>query len=112
MGLKEITELVKSEYVFGILFVFGLFYIAKTVREMLRSAAEDNKAFEVKVVDIYESQLAKAYEREDKFMEHQNGMTDQLKEISANQSRFTASLEKLEQRTEDNFKALWKEVQK
>lgn len=112
MGLKEITELVKSEYVFGILFVFGLFYIAKTVKGMLASAAQDNKDFEIKVVNIYESQLEKAYEREDKFMKHQDGMTEQLKEISANQSRFTASLEKLEQRTEDNFRALWQEVKK
>lgn len=112
MDIKSITELVKSEYVFGILFVFGLFYIAKTVKGMLESAAQDNKAFEVKVVDIYETQLAKADEREAKLMDHQNGMADQLKEISANQSRFTASLEKLEQRTEDNFRALWQEIQK
>ncbi|WP_257142641.1 hypothetical protein [Bacillus toyonensis] len=45
-------------------------------------------------------------------MAHQTEMTRQLEGISATQSRFAASLDKLEQRTEDNFRALWQEVQK
>lgn len=112
MGLKEITELVKTEYVFGVLFILGLFYIGKTVKEMLSSQAQDNKDFEAKVVDIYETQLSKSYEREEKLMGHQKEMTRQLEGISATQSRFATSLDKLEQRTEDNFRALWQEIQK
>ncbi|KAB2380202.1 hypothetical protein [Bacillus toyonensis] len=112
MGIKEITELVKTEYVFGVLFILGLVYIGKYVRTVLESQAQDNKAFEGKVVEIYENQLTKAHDREDKLMAHQTEMTRQLEGISATQSRFAASLDKLEQRTEDNFRALWQEVQK
>lgn len=112
MGLKEITELVKTEYVFGVLFIVGLIYIGKYVREVLASQAQDNKEFENKVVEIYETQLEKSYEREEKLMSHQTAMTRQLEGISSTQSRFAASLDKLEQRTEENFRALWKEIQK
>lgn len=112
MGIKEITELVKTEYVFGVLFILGLIYIGRYVKEVLESQAQDNKNFEGKVVEIYETQLSKSYEREEKLMDHQKEMTRQLEGISATQSRFAASLDKLEQRTEDNFRALWQEIQK
>lgn len=112
MGIKEITELVKTEYVFGVLFIVGLIYVGKYIKEVLSSQAQDNKDFENKVVEIYETQLSKSYEREEKLMSHQTEMTKQLEGISTTQSRFAASLDKLEQRTEENFRALWKEIQK
>jgi hypothetical protein len=123
VGIKEITELIKTEYVFGVLFILGLFYVAKYIREVLASQAQDNKdsedrmaemnaAHQLEMKESHREQMDKAYEREDKLMKHQTEMTIQLKEISATQSRFAASLDKLEQRTEDNFRALWQEVQK
>ena len=123
MGLKEITDLVKTEYVFGVLFILGLIYIGRYVKQVLENQAQDNKDFEAKVLEIHENhraetrdihkeQLAKAYEREDKLMSHQTEMTTQLKEISSTQSRLQSSMDKLEQRTEENFRALWQEVQK
>lgn len=112
MGIKEITELVKTEYVFGVLFILGLIYIGKYVKQVLESQAQDNKNFEGKVVEIYENQLTKSYEREEKLMSHQTEMTRQLEGISSTQSRLQTSIDKLEQRTEENFRALWQEVQK
>ncbi|WP_130067438.1 hypothetical protein [Bacillus albus] len=123
MGLKEITELVKTEYVFGVLFILGLIYAGKYIREVLASQAQDNRDSEARMAEMnaahqaemkesHREQMSKAYEREDKLMKHQTEMTVQLKEISTTQSRFATSLDKLEQRTEDNFRALWQEVQK
>lgn len=112
MGLKEITELVKTEYVFGVLFIVGLIYIGKYVREVLASQAQDNKEFENKVVEIYETQLEKSYEREEKLMSHQTDITRQLGDISATQTRMQTSLDKLEQKTEENFRQIWKEVKR
>lgn len=112
MGVKEITELVKTEYVFGVLFILGLIYIGRYVKTVLESQAQDNKSFEGKVVEIYENQLTKSYEREDKLMNHQTEITRQLTDISSTQTRMQSSLDKLEQKTEENFRQLWQEVQK
>lgn len=112
MDVKSVLELVKSEYVFGVLFIFGLVYVGRYIKEVMSTQAQDNKDFEAKVVEIYETQLSKADEREGKLMCHQNEMAKQLEGISATQSRFAASLDRLEQRTEENFRALWQEIQK
>lgn len=123
MDIKAITELVKTEYVFAVLFIFCLFYVGKYIREVLSNQAQENRESEARMAEMnaahqaemkesHKEQMAKAYEREDKLMSHQSEMVVQIKEISSNQSRFTASLEKLEERTEDNFRALWQEIQK
>ncbi|WP_257130516.1 hypothetical protein [Bacillus wiedmannii] len=45
-------------------------------------------------------------------MSHQTDITRQLGDISATQTRMQTSLDKLEQKTEENFRQLWKEVQR
>lgn len=112
MGLKEITELVKSEYVFATLFILGLVFVGRWVSQTIRDQADENRNFEVQVKEIYEKQLEKSYSREEKLMDHQNSITKQLEQISSTQTRMQTSLDKLEQKTEENFRQLWQEVQK
>lgn len=112
MGLKEITEVVKSEYVFATLFVLGLIFVGRWVSQTLKNQADENRNFESEVKEIYERQLEKSYQREERLMEHQTNITGQLSDISSTQTRMQASLDKLEQKTEENFRQLWREVRK
>ncbi|WP_163258372.1 hypothetical protein [Bacillus paranthracis] len=90
MGLKEIMEVAKSEYVFTVLFILGLAFLARLVNQILQ----------------------KSYEREEKLMNHQTEMTKQLSDISSTQTKLQTSIDKLEQRTEENFRQLWQAVKR
>lgn len=90
MGLKDIMEVAKSEYVFTVLFILGLAFLARLVNQILQ----------------------KSYEREEKLMDHQTEMTKQLSDISSTQTKLQTSIDKLEQRTEENFRQLWQAVKR
>lgn len=83
-------EVAKSEYVFTVLFILGLAFLARLVNQILQ----------------------KSYEREEKLMDHQTEMTKQLSDISSTQTKLQTSIDKLEQRTEENFRQLWQAVKR
>lgn len=112
MSVKDITELVKSEYVFATLFILGLIFVGHWVVQTLRDQSIENREFEDKIISVYEKSIERAEVREGKLMKHQDNMTAQLKQMNHTQTQIQENLTRLERQTEDNFREIWKEINK
>ena len=112
LGLKEVTEIVKSEFVFGILFVLGLIIVGRHFINREKEQTEENKLREDKIFELYEKKDEEAQKREAELMLHQKDITEQLSQMNQTQSAIQENLTRLERQTEDNFREIWKQIRK
>ena len=121
MDLNKIAQLADSESFFLVLFVAGIIYIALWVRTQLQDNKEDSKRREEQLIDIYRSQiergeeregtlLRQSQEREKDLMEYLDRNSDQLENIAGTLKEVQSNLVKVEDRMQDNFQIVWKEL--
>lgn len=110
MGFNEIMELVQSEYVFAVLFIFGLYAVVKWAVEFIQSVRDENATREDQLHGLYEKSLEDATNREEYLKEHLDKTTGQLERITHTQVRIQDSLDKLEKRVDESFTEVWKEL--
>lgn len=100
MGLKEVTELVKSEYVFATLFILGLVFVGRYFIQREKDQEEENKAREERIFEMYEKKDAEAQKRESELMLHHRDMATQFAQMNHTQSSIQENLTRLERRIE------------
>ena len=110
MDLTKLVELANSETLFAVLFIAGLIYIALYVKGMLQSNKDDNHRRENQLIDIYKEQIDKGDKREEELMDYLDKNTDQLENIAGTLKGVQTNIAKLEDRVEDNFMSVWKEL--
>lgn len=112
MGLKEVTEIVKSEFVFGILFVLGLIIVGRYFMSQQKEKDAENKLREDKIFEMYDKKDEEAQRREAELMSHQKDITSQLSQMNQTQTAIQENLTRLERQTEENFREIWKQIRK
>lgn len=132
MGVKEIIAIASSEYVFAILFIGFLWIAVKQVQATMTRERESSAEREKYIFSMQEKQLAElkenmlhernsSYEiiseqrqsfekREGELVKHLNKNTEQLSNIADTLKDVQRNLGKLEDRMEDNFMEVWKEL--
>jgi predicted RNase H-like nuclease (RuvC/YqgF family) len=110
VGLKDVLTIANSEVVFAVLFIVGLFAVGKYVRDALREQKEENAKREEQLISFYREQLEISTKRETELMRHLDKNTEQLRNIADTLKEVQRNLSKLEDRVEDNFMAVWKEL--
>lgn len=110
MSLKDIANIAGSEFVFAILFIAGLIYVALYVKGVLEQNRQDSKNREESIMNIYKEQLEKADTREEKLMDYLDKNNEQLENVANTLKEVQENLQKVEDRMEDNFMLVWKEL--
>jgi septal ring factor EnvC (AmiA/AmiB activator) len=110
VDLNKLAQLADSEVFFAVLFVAGLIYIALYVKGVLEQNRQDNTKREDTIVSMYETQLNKAEDREEKLMSYLDKNTEQMEHISETMKDIQGNIAKVEDRMEDNFMNVWKEL--
>lgn len=132
MSLKDIITVASSEYVFAVLFIAFLYVAIKQVQNTMKQERESSRERETYIFSMHEKQLDEVksnmlYERgnshkllleqrqsfdsrETKLMDHLSKNTDQLGNIAVTLKDIQRNLSKLEDRMEDNFMEVWKEL--
>lgn len=132
LSLDDIIKVVGSDSVFAVLFVFFLFLVVKQVQRALELNREMSTQREQYIMDMHDKQMSELKEnmlhernssfemfaeqrksfdaREAKLLEHLSKNTDQLGNISETLKDIQRNLSKLEDRVEDNFMEVWKEL--
>lgn len=110
MDLKMLAELANSETFFAVLFVACLVYVALYVKTTLEQNRQDNLNRENSIMDMYKEQLAKADVREEKLMSYLDKNNEQLEHVAETLKDVQTNLQKVEDRMEDNFMSVWKEL--
>jgi len=110
VDLTKLVELANSETLFAVLFIAGLIYIALYVKGMLQSNKDDNHRRENQLIDIYKEQIDKGDKREEELMDYLDKNTNQLENIAGTLKGVQTNIAKLEDRVEDNFMNVWKEL--
>lgn len=112
--ISQIIEVASSEVVFAILFIslgvwlfwFGTKHFMELKKEQSKRENDlltENDRREQKLIDIYEQQSQRAEDRESQLMGYLDKNNEQLGTIAR-------TLEKVENRMDDNFIAIWKEL--
>lgn len=121
MDLNKLATLASSEVFFAVLFVAGLIYVALYVKQLLEQNRQDNVTRENSIMDMYKDQLSKSEEREryavqqsedreEKLMSYLEKNNEQQKGIADTLVAVQNNLQKVEDRMEDNFMAVWREL--
>jgi ABC-type bacteriocin/lantibiotic exporter with double-glycine peptidase domain len=110
VSLRDIVNVANSEVVFAVLFIVGLFAVGKYIRDAMQEQKEENKRREEQLIEIYKNELDKSANRERELMIHLDKNTEQLQGIADTLKDVQRGLTKLEDRVEDNFMAVWKEL--
>jgi hypothetical protein len=110
VDLNKLASLADSEVFFAVLFVAGLIYIGLYVKGVLEQNRQDNTKREDTIVQMYEHQLNKAEDREEKLMNYLDKNTEQMEHISGTMKDIQGNIAKVEDRMEDNFMNVWKEL--
>jgi len=132
MGLKEIMSIANSEVVFAILFI-GLLWIILTHFKKWSVEQKDTALEREKyIMSLHEKQMTELKEnmlhernsnfelmveqrtsfdrREKELLQHLSKNTDQLTSVADTLKDIQRNLSKLEDRVEDNFMEVWKEL--
>lgn len=110
LDLNKLAELAGSEVFFAVLFVAGIIYIALYVKGVLEQNRQDNINRENTIIGMYKEQLDKSDMREDQLMSYLDKNNDQLENVAGTLKDVQNSLQKVEDRMEDNFMSVWKEL--
>jgi hypothetical protein len=110
VDLNKLAELAGSEVFFTILFVAGIIYIALYVKGVLEQNRQDNINRENTIIGMYKEQLDKSDMREDQLMNYLDKNNEQLENVAGTLKDVQHSLQKVEDRMEDNFMNVWKEL--
>jgi hypothetical protein len=121
VDLNKLATLASSEVFFAVLFVAGLVYVALYVKQLLEQNRQDNVTRENSIMDMYKDQLGKSEEREryavqqseereEKLMSYLEKNNEQQKGIADTLVAVQNNLQKVEDRMEDNFMAVWREL--
>jgi septal ring factor EnvC (AmiA/AmiB activator) len=110
VGLKDILTIANSEVVFAVLFIIGLFAVGRYITNALKEQKEENTRREEQLIEFYKNELEKSALREGELMRHLDKNTEQLRTIAETLKDVQRGLTKLEDRVEDNFMAVWKEL--
>lgn len=132
MNVKDIITIASSEYVFAILFIGFLWLVVQHVRGILVEQRESSKEREQYIFKMHEQQMTELKEnmlhernsshelmveqrqsfdmREQELLKHLNKNTDQLTSVADTLKDIQRNLSKLEDRVEDNFMEVWKEL--
>ena len=110
VDLNKLAELADSETFFAVLFVAGLVYVALYVKGVLEQNRQDNINRENSIMDMYREQLDKADAREEQLMNYLDKNNEQLENVAHTLKDVQENLQKVEDRMEDNFMNVWKEL--
>jgi uncharacterized membrane protein len=110
VDLNMLAELADSETFFAVLFVAGLVYVALYVKGVLEQNRQDNINRENSIMDMYKEQLDKADAREEQLMNYLDKNNEQLENVAHTLKDVQENLQKVEDRMEDNFMNVWKEL--
>jgi septal ring factor EnvC (AmiA/AmiB activator) len=110
VDLNKLAELADSEAFFAVLFVAGLIYVGLYVKGVLEQNRQDNMNRENSISELYKEQLSKADQREEKLMTYLDKNNEQLQHVADTLSDVQTNLQKVEDRMEDNFMHVWKEI--
>lgn len=132
MSIDDVTKIAQSEVVFAILFIGLLYLVLKQVQKALETHRNLSAEREKYIMDMHEKQMSElkenmlhernnSYEimqeqrhsfdkRETELMKHLEKNTAQLTNITGTLKSIQHNLSKLEERVEDNFMDVWKEL--
>lgn len=110
MTLREIIDIANSEAVFAVLFIVGLYSVARYVQTALRDQKEENNRREEQLFQMYREQLEASARREAELMKNLEKNTEQLGNIAETLKEVQRNLSKLEDKVDTNFMAVWKEL--
>jgi len=132
LGLKEITGVAQSEFVFAILFIGLLWLAIRQVKQTLDESRQSSLEREKYIFDIHERQMTELKEnmlhernsshelmieqrvsfdqRETALLKHLEKNTDQLGNIADTLKDVQKNLKGLEKDVNDNFLEVWKEL--
>lgn len=132
MSLKDVMTVASSEYVFAVLFIGFLWIAIKQVQGTMTRERESSNDREKYIFVMHDKQLAELKDnmlhernnshemlieqrhsfdkRESELVKHLNKNTDQLSNIADTLKDVQRNLGKLEDRMEDNFMEVWKEL--
>jgi hypothetical protein len=132
MSLKDVTNIAQSEAVFAILFIGLLFLIIRQAKVWLDENKQSTQEREQYIFSMHEKQMSEIKEnmlhernnaheliqeqrisfekREGELLKHLNKNTEQLGNIADTLKDVQRNLGKLEDRMEDNFMEVWKEL--
>jgi Tfp pilus assembly protein PilN len=110
VDFNKLAQLADSEVFFAVLFVAGLIYVALYVKNVLEQNRADNTNRENNIMQMYQDQLKKADEREENLMSYLDKNNAQLENVADTLKDVQTNLQKVEDRMEDNFMHVWKEL--
>lgn len=132
MDLKNILAVAQSEAVFAVLFIGLLWLAAKQIKVTMEQSRESSIEREKYIFDIHERQMLELKEnmlhernnshellieqrvstdkREEALLKHLDKNTEQLSGVADTLKDIQRNLSKLEDRVEDNFMEVWKEL--
>lgn len=110
MSVKDAVALANSDVVFAVLFIVGLFAVARYVNSVIREQKEENRQREEQLIALYQKQLEDSAKREAELMRNLERNTEQLANVAATLKEIQRNLSKLEEKVETNFMEVWKEL--
>jgi predicted RNase H-like nuclease (RuvC/YqgF family) len=110
MTLKDLMELANSEVVFAVLFIAGLFFAGRWLIGHLQSVKEENKERETQLIELYKTQIDSSTEREEHLKAHLDKSNEQMGEIASTMKDIQQGMSKLENKMDNNFKDVWREI--
>lgn len=132
MGFDELMAIAQSEFVFAILFIGLLYLSVKQVQKALETNRAQSADREQYIMDMHHKQMVELKEnmlhergnmneiiqeqrhsfnkRETELLKHLEKNTAQLSNITGTLKDIQRNLSKLEERVEDNFMDVWKEL--
>jgi peptidoglycan hydrolase CwlO-like protein len=110
VDLKTLMELANSESFFAILLVIGIIALWRAGTVSFKEIKTENRDREEQIIDMFKDQLEKADKREEELMGHLDKSTGQMENIAGTMKEIQGNLSKLENRVDDNFMMVWKEI--
>ena len=110
MTIRDAISLANSEVVFAVLFIVGLFAVARYVNNVIREQKEENKYREEQLFMLYQKQIEDSARREADLMRNLERNTEQLTNVANTLKEIQRNLSKLEEKVDTNFMQVWKEL--
>jgi len=110
VSVKDVVALANSDVVFAVLFIVGLFAVARYVNSVIREQKEENRQREEQLIALYQKQLEDSAKREAELMRNLERNTEQLANVATTLKEIQRNLSKLEEKVETNFMEVWKEL--
>lgn len=110
VDIPALVDLSSSERFFALVLIIGVIFLFRYFKASLTEIKDENREREGQLIEMYKDQIEKADQREEKLTNHLDESTKHMKGIADTLKDVQSSLLKLEDRVEDNFMNVWKEL--